>query len=572
MIQFDVLRWKNLLSTGAAFTEVNLSDSSNTLILGENGSGKSTFLDALCFSLFGKSFRKINKVNLVNSVNEKNCVVEIEFRIGKKNYKVIRGIKPNIFEIWCDGVFINQDSASKDYQEYLEKFILKMNYKAFTQIVVLGSAAFTPFMKLTPSDRRAVIEDILDIEVFSVMHSIAKTKFQENRDLIERNRIESIGKDDKKAYIEKSIESLKKNTADRIDSMRQQIKAHEDQCNLLRTEIAAHQQAKKRIEQQTSDLSSLRSKHSKILIYTSKMDTNHRRYRNEVAFFDENDSCPTCKQTINEEFKVAETQRLATKLTELDTGLGTIKEELNSCLADITAREKLNTESANIQNKIQAATSEIQVLTKEAASKNVAILEIEKKDTLMGTNQKELNALVQSIQKLADEKKCFLEEKLLIDTALNLLKDGGIKTKIIKQYLPVINQQINKYLLQMGFFVNFNIDENFDETIKSRYRDTFSYENFSQGEKQRIDLALLFTWRHIAKMRNSVNTNLLIFDEILDGALDTNGTDEFLKIMWNLANDTNTFVISHKTDSLGDKFKKVLTFSKKQNFSVVAIK
>lgn len=568
MIIFDVLRWKNFLSTGAVFTEVNLSDSPNTLILGENGSGKSTFLDALTFVLFGKPFRKINKPNLVNTVNEKNCVVEVEFRIGKKEYKVVRGIKPNIFEIWCDGVFLNQDSASKDYQEYLEKFILKMNYKAATQIIILGSAAFTPFMKLTPADRRAVIEDILDIEVFSVMHSIVKTKFQENRELIEKNRIESIGKDDKKSYIEKVIESQKKNTADRVESMREKIKTHETECDLLRTEIAALNLAKTQLDQKTADLSSLRSKHSKLLVYASKMDTNNKRFKQEISFFDENDNCPTCKQTINVEFKVAETGRLSTRVAELDDGMDRIKQELTSCLEDITAREKLNAESIDIQNKISAATSELQVLTKEIASIEESIGRTEK----VVDHETELSDITREISKLAEEKKSLLEEKLLIDTALNLLKDGGIKTKIIKQYLPVINQQINKFLLQMGFFVNFNIDENFEETIKSRYRDTFSYENFSQGEKQRIDLALLFTWRHIAKMRNSVNTNLLIFDEILDGALDANGTDEFLKIMWNLASDTNTFVISHKTDSLGDKFKKVLTFAKKQNFSVVTVK
>lgn len=572
MIVFDIIRYKNILSTGAAFTEIKLSDSSNTLIIGENGSGKSTFLDALTFVLFGKAFRNINKPQLVSTITEKNCLIEIEFTVGKKSYKVIRGIKPNIFEIWCDGIFINQDSSSKDYQEYLEKFILKMNYKSFTQIVVLGSADFTPFMKLTPADRRLVIEDLLDIQVFSIMNVVVKNKLQENKSAIETNNIEIQAKAEKKLYIEKSLESLNKNYQERLNKLELQKASLVGKIKDLDLRIVDLCKLIDDVKDNTKDLAKLRKKHSKLLMYMSKIENNLSRAKDEVSFLEEHRDCPTCKQTIQEEFRLTEITKLSEKVRTFSDGIESIEQDIQQCLSDIQTKENL--EKTRIQHESDAKSLKLEksITQKQIDDLDSEIRDLYVNDNLTTLSKTELIDVGVELSGLEDKKKELLNEKLVISTALGLLKDGGIKTKIIKQYLPIINQQINKYLLQMGFFVNFSINESFEETIKSRYRDTFSYENFSQGEKQRIDLALLFTWRHIAKMRNSANTNLLIFDEILDGSLDNSGTDEFLKIMWNLSPDTNTFVISHKTDMLLDKFKKVLLFTKKQNFSVMTVR
>jgi DNA repair exonuclease SbcCD ATPase subunit len=567
MIVFKVIRWKNLLSTGNVFTEIELNKHKNTLIIGENGAGKSTILDALCFVLFGKAFRKINKPLLINSVNEKNCEVQIEFDSNGKEYKVVRGIKPNTFEIYCDKVLLNQDSTSRDYQEYLEKFILKMNYKSFTQIVILGSASFTPFMQLTPADRRAVIEDLLDIQIFSTMNIIAKQKFVENRGSIERNRISLNSKEDLKVFIEKNIASLKKTNNDRKKLLLDQKEAQETEINDLRVEIQSLENQHSILIQKATEKSISKKNHVKYQTLQTEIQSNLQRHLNERVFFENHDECPTCRQSIDKLFKAKITVESTDRIAQLEEGIKSLSIKIDDCNVVIGEMDKLLLNANDIRTEISVKTANISASSTLVKNLQEEIDRIQNADNTLLNNLSEFEQVVQAIELLSEEKGRLLNEKLLTETALNLLKDGGIKTKIIKQYLPIINKLINKYLAKMGFFVNFNINEQFEETIKSRYRDEFSYQNFSEGEKTRIDLALLFCWRSIAKMRNSVNTNLLLLDEVLDGSLDNNGTDEFLKIMWDMLGDTNTFVISHKTDAMLDKFEKIHKFKKIQNFS-----
>jgi DNA repair exonuclease SbcCD ATPase subunit len=567
MIDFEVIRWKNLLSTGNVFTEIKLNEHQNALIVGDNGAGKSTILDALCFVLFGKPFRKINKPLLINSVNEKGCEVQIEFKTNGKNYKIIRGIKPNLFEIYCDGTLINQDSASKDYQEHLEKFILKMNYKSFTQIVILGSASFVPFMQLSPADRRAVIEDLLDIQIFSVMNVIVKQRMVANKQALDINRVSLAAKEEKKTYVEKTIASLKQNNEEKKSDWMAQLQLHNETLSNKKEVIADLEKERENVLNKASNTQTLKDKHTKLVALSSKIETNRKRVVKDVSFYCDNDTCPTCRQSIDANFKATEVQINEKKIKEYETGIVQINEQISSTLKMISEMDALINKSNNIRNDITSHKTHVTSIISKINEIEDELEQLEHADKLLSDNQTELKNSVSDIEKLTLEKQELLNERQFIETAINLLKDGGIKTKIIKQYLPVINKMINKYLAKMGFFVNFNINEQFEETIKSRYRDEFSYQNFSEGEKTRIDLALLFTWRSIAKMRNSVNTNLLILDEVLDGSLDNNGTDEFLKIMWDMLGDTNTFVISHKTDTMLDKFQKVYRFIKVKNFS-----
>jgi DNA repair exonuclease SbcCD ATPase subunit len=567
MIQFEVIRWKNLLSTGNAFTEIKLNEHQNALIVGDNGAGKSTILDALCFALFGKAFRKINKPLLVNSVNEKECEVQIEFKTNGKNYKIVRGIKPNIFEIYCDGTLINQDSASKDYQEHLEKFILKMNYKSFTQIVILGSASFVPFMQLSPADRRAVIEDLLDIQIFSVMNTIVKQRMLSNKQALEINRVSLAAKEEKKVYVEKTIDSLKQNNEEKKSDWMAQLRSFSETLSNTRELIADLEKEREDVLEKASDSQALKDKHTKLVALSSKIDTNLKRTKKDLKFYCDNDNCPTCRQPIDAAFKTTEVQTNEKKIDEYEEGIIKINEQIANTIKSISEIDLLLSRANNIRNEITTHKTKMGSIISKINEIEDELEQIEHADKLLSDNQNELKDTINEIDRLILDKQELLNERQFIETAINLLKDGGIKTKIIKQYLPVINKLINKYLAKMGFFVNFNINEQFEETIKSRYRDEFSYQNFSEGEKTRIDLALLFTWRAIAKMRNSVNTNLLILDEVLDGSLDNNGTDEFLKIMWDMLGDTNTFVISHKTDTMLDKFQKVYRFTKVKNFS-----
>lgn len=569
MIHFHKVRWRNFLSTGNAFTEIELDKRPTTLIVGENGSGKSTLLDAVCFALFGKPYRNINKPQLVNTINGKNCQVEIFFSIGKKNYRVLRGIKPAIFEIWIDDVLINQDSASRDYQKYLEESILKLNFKSFTQIVILGSASFTPFMQLPAAARREVIEDILDIKIFTSMNqvlkekvtdlktrllnveskiTIAKTKAQVQQDYIktlEQDRDAKIQELDSKIHDTLLDIAEKRNLFNSIDSRR-----NDYICSV-------------------ADASTVGDTVREIIQKVNEFETTASKIEKEIAFYHNNDTCPKCKQGIGHDFKDDVIREHNTELQEVHAQIESIqvkKTELNARLKEIDATNKniqqLTEEISTIKNEISSSERFIQRLELEKAdvSQKVGNIEVEKA---------KLKDLAKDTMAVLKEKSELNETSDYYDIAGILLKDSGIKTKIIRQYLPAINKLVNKFLTSMDFFVQFTLDEKFDEVIKSRYRDDFSYESFSEGEKQRIDLALLFTWRTIAKLKNSASTNLLILDEVFDSSLDNSATDYVMTLLNTLGEGTNVWVISHKGDQLFDKFNHVVKFTKRQNFSVI---
>jgi len=569
MIVFNVIRWKNFLSSGNVFTEIDLDTNKNTLIIGHNGAGKSTFLDALTFSLFGKPFRKVNKGNVVNSINNKNCVVEIEFTVSNKRYKVVRGAKPNLFEIYCEGKMVNQDAASRDYQEYLEKHILRMNFKSFTQVVILGSASFVPFMQLSANDRRSVIEDLLDIQIFTSMSTVVKNRLQMNKEGLEKNRVLLTSKNENKSYIEKTLASLRANNEEKLDDLNIKKVELEERLATEKQGVANRQAMLDKALERDLDLSPLKSKHSKLIGFKAKMENNVERFKKDNTFFETNDTCPTCHQNIDEYFKKETIVHNNNKIAEIDNALNKIEEQIDSVLAEI---EHIDEVLQNI-NKIKLDLSSAKATYNNTANNLRQIVEqiesFSASDKTTQESERQLQVVQHDISSLEEEKKALLDDRQYIDMATTLLKDGGIKTRIIKQYLPIINKHINKYLSKLGFFVNFNINESFEETIKSRHRDEFSYNNFSEGEKLRIDLAILLTWRQIAKLKNSVNVNILVFDEILDRAMDATGIDEFIRIMWDMSHEgTNIFVISHK-DIMIDKFQRTLKFEKVKNFSVL---
>ena len=566
MIIFRAVRWKNLLSTGNYFTEIKLDSNANTLVVGENGSGKSTMLDALCFGLFGKAFRNVNKPQLINSINGKDCVVEIELDCNNKSYKIIRGIKPNVFEIYQNGDLLNQDAAIRDYQEYLEKFILKMNYKSFTQIVILGSASFVPFMQLSASDRRAIIEDLLDIQIFSTMNGILREKLSSNKDSTTSKKYDIDLFQQKFELQEKYIKELKQNNDDRVNEYDKEVRSNHDVIQTLHdetasliTEVATHQTS---VEEKTSVENKLKT----ITKLESQIESTVSKYRKDISFFQHNDDCPTCRQTIAIGFKETEIANLTTKAAECEHGLSELEKKL------LAEQNKLNT-ITEVQKKIQVLQIKIATNNTSITETNKYITKLQKQieelkqsKAVSEKEQQELKELKDSLSLLQEELKELIQDKTYYEVASGLLKDTGIKTKIIKQYLPIINKLVNKYLASLDFFVNFNLDESFKETIKSRHRDEFTYNNFSEGEKQRIDMALMLTWRAVAKLKNSSNTNLLILDEVFDSSLDTCGTEELMKIL-HMLDGVNLFVISHKGDILQDKFSNVIKFGKVKNFS-----
>jgi DNA repair exonuclease SbcCD ATPase subunit len=571
MILFQKIRWKNFLSTGAAFTEINFTKSTNTLIIGQNGAGKSTILDALCFGLFGKPFRKINKPQLLNSINGKDAVVEVEFNIGQKKYKVIRGIKPNVFEIYLNDVLLNQDAASKDYQEVLEKNILKLNYKSFTQVVILGSASFVPFMQLSAADRRTIIEDLLDIQIFSSMNAIVKEKMSGLKDGITKSKYDITLVEEKINLQLQNIEENKKNNDADISRKLEEIGKSKIQMNTLQDDILLINKHIEVLQNKVGDKKEKLDKKSKGLFQIKgKVQTNIDRNEKEIQFYENNHDCPTCKQSITPEWKDSQVKEKTEKIDTQRTGLQEIEEELTKVTIEIKSITDIISHINAHTGEIIKHTSTISAISNYITKLNNEIDALTKKQIgTEGSDQKliELKQELETYNKLYKEQ---LTEKHYHEFAGTLLKDGGIKTRIIKQYLPIMNKLINKYLTAMDFFVNFNINENFEETIKSRHRDEFSYANFSEGEKMRIDLALLFTWRQIAKLKNSTNTNLLILDEVFDSSLDTVGTEEFLKLINEMGTDTNVFVISHKGDQLFDKFRSIIKFEKKNNFSRIA--
>ena len=570
MIIFEKVRWKNFLSTGNLFTEIDLKRSPNTLIIGSNGSGKSTILDALTFGLFGKPFRKINKPQLPNSINEKECVVEIEFSVGKKAYKIIRGIKPNVFEIYIDGKLLNQDAAAKDYQEVLEKNILKLNFKSFTQIVILGSASFTPFMQLSAADRRGIIEDLLDIQIFSSMNSLVKEKMGEIKDKSVQLKYDLDLTAEKIELQKQNIEEHKKHNDAEIEKKKQEIIVSETQIGHLQIDIELIQKHINVLNSKILNKDVVETKRTKLSNLENQLSNNLRKLDKEVQFYEDNHDCPTCKQTITQEWKEKQILEKQVKKGDISVALTDIEKKIADANNIINKMLEVSKHISEHNSEVIKHNASITAINKYVAKLNAEITELSnKKDNLEDENAK-LKELREQLAGLVKKQKELADEKQYYEFAGTLLKDTGIKTKIIKQYLPIMNKLINKYLTAMDSFINFNMNENFEETIKSRHRDDFSYHNFSEGEKMRIDLAILFTWRQIAKLKNSVNTNLLILDEVFDSSLDTVGTDEFLKLMYDVGQDTNVFVISHKGDQLFDKFRSVIRFEKKNNFSRIA--
>jgi len=561
------VRWKNLLSTGNNFIEIQLDRNPTTLIVGENGSGKSTILDALCFGLFGKPFRHINKPLLVNSINNGSCVVEVEFEIGSKKIKVIRGIKPNIFEIYVNGKMYNQDANIRDYQRYLEQQILKLNYQSFTQVVILGASTFIPFMQLSARHRREVVEEILDIQIFSIMNILVRQKI---KDTIASLRELDYNLDLTKEKIhlqEKYILEMKQNKDKLIKEKIILIGGNEEEIFIKKADITFYQKNNQELLLQIKDDKKVNIKYNKLRDIQSQLKEKHRTHNRLVDFFRNNEDCPTCQQHIDEVFKSTMIDKKKKESDKVSSGIEELKEEL----LRVSQRQK---EITDISDKIRD--NEVHI-----AKENSSLIQLEKFNATLQSevnhlndgeihktdhrNLKKLNKLLSGV---LEQKSKLKEDKIYSEVVRDMLMDSGIKTKIIKQYLPIMNKLINTYLTSMEFYVNFTLDENFNETIKSRYRDEFTYASFSEGEKMRIDLALLFTWRAVAKMKNSTNTNLLVLDEIFDSSLDATGTDEFLKILNTLGNE-NVFVISHKQDVLADKFKSTIRFNKERNFSHV---
>ena len=569
MIIFKSVSWRNFLSTGNSPNKVLLNKSQTTLIIGKNGEGKSTILDALCFSLFGKPFRNVNKGQLINSINGKGCLVEIEFDNNGKEYKIIRGIKPNVFEIWCDGEMINQDAASRDYQKILEQQILRLNYKTFTQVVILGSASFVPFMQLSSAQRREVIEDILDIRIFSTMNQILKEKAQETKDAIIKteNDIKSAkDKVESQQAIIKHITEAKtiaiENIGAKISSSLTEILQVEGDISVIVQEINSLKRSIENKETLAADFEKAKSFKSKLL---QKIET----CSHHTEFFSEHDVCPSCTQGIPHEHKTRIIQELSDQLLEQNgkvSELETILSNLNEKLSDIT---KTQSEITNKNIELSTRNSTITLLNKQIKEMQAEIESAKNDTTNIDEEKTKLKELATDALARINQKNELMEHRNIEEVANVLLKDTGIKTAIIREYLPAMNKLINKYLNAMDTYIHFELDEAFNEKIKSRFRDEFTYASFSEGEKMRIDLAILFTWRSIAKMKNSVNTNLLLLDEIFDSSLDTAGTDYFLTLMNALGENSNIFVISHKSDALFDKFRSVIKFEKRNDFSII---
>jgi DNA repair exonuclease SbcCD ATPase subunit len=571
MIIFNTIRWKNFLSTGNQFTEIKLDRSPNTLIVGENGGGKSTMLDALCFSLFGKPFRNINKPQLVNSINKKQLLVEVEFQSGRKSYKIVRGIKPNLFEIYVDGDLINQDAAARDYQKYLEESILKLNYKSFTQIVILGSASFTPFMQLPSGTRREIIEDLLDIQIFTTMNVVLRDKLNALKDQIQEadGKLEVLKQ---KASIQKEyVETLEANKEKRVDEIKSRITECDTSIAALQKTVEFLEHDKGISEETRKALGDLDTKQKKLEQFKTKFSSQLRDIQKEISFYEETDDCPSCKQKIPHEHKSSLVDERKDKMQTLNEGMDKLSEEFERLQELLTIHQEISRQIAEFDNKILSNNGEIIVQQRLIQALNLELNDISTKTGDIDAEKAKLKSYAKEVLAQNEDKAKLNEEKHYMDAVSTLLKDTGIKTKIIRQYLPVINKLVNKYLQAMDFFVQFNLDEKFDETIKSRHRDDFSYASFSEGEKQRIDLALLFTWRTIAKMKNSVATNLLILDEVFDSSLDNNGTDYVMSLLDTLGEETNVFVISHKGDQLFDKFRSLIKFEKKNNYSEMVV-
>lgn len=566
MILFKKIRFKNFLSTGNQYTEIDFTKSNTNLIVGNNGAGKSTLLDALCFSLYGRGFRKINKPQLINSVNEKDCRVEVEFSIGNIDWKIIRGIKPALFEIWRNGSVLDQNSAALDQQKWLEQNVLKMNFKSFTQIVILGSSAFVPFMQLATSHRREVIEDLLDIKIFSSMNAVIKEKIRQEKEDIKVLDLKKQSLSEKLKMQEEFIDELESRGRDNIDNNNRKISDLDKEIKQYMEENGSLEEPLREYIREQDKLVGYAEKLRKLGNLKGKISQKVSTITKEHKFFTENTVCPTCTQSIEETFRINRIADAQNKAKELQSGykeleeaikeeeererqFTTLSKEISKLTNDISQN---NIRINGLRRQIRNLEKEIQVLTENLANRN--------------SEHEKLESFKENLKTTYDELASKKDKINYYDFSYSLLKDGGVKSKIIKKYLPLINQQVNRYLQMMDFYINFTLDEEFNETVQSPIHEDFSYASFSEGEKMRIDLALLFTWREVARFKNSVNTNLLIMDEVFDSSLDGFGTEEFLKIIRYVIKDANVFVISHKT-GLEDRFESVIKFEKVKGFS-----
>jgi DNA repair exonuclease SbcCD ATPase subunit len=567
MISFNKIRWKNFLSTGNMFIEVDLSTKGTTLIVGENGAGKSTILDAITFSLFGKTFRSINKPQLINTITRKDLVVEIEFSIQSNHYKIVRGMRPNVFEVYCNDNLVNQSAEMKDYQEHLERNILKINYKSFCQVVILGSASFVPFMQLPAHARRTIIEDLLDLQVFTTMNTLLKENVQLNNSELQEN-------ENGRKIVEAKIKMVKEHLKEIQNKNEQFIREKKQAATDIEVKISNTTEKKNTLLLQAENLrasagdsESIKNKIDKLKELRVQMEAKSKLLANEVDFFKKHDNCPTCKQSISDEFSCEVVEKRSSEIEEIVSGLEKLVVAYNNNNEKLKSIIDIESKADEIKVQVSHENLALRMLNEQLKTISKEIDEAKK------TSKENLDVKVVDLEKdltnLSNQYNILQEDKQVLSAASMLLKDGGIKTRIVNQYIPVINKLINKYLSEFDLFVEFNLDEQFNEVIKSRYRDEFSYASFSEGEKQKIDLAILFTWRAVAKLRNSLSTNLLILDEVFDSSLDGQAADDLLKILQNISQDSNVFIISHR-EALHDKFENVIKFVKTKSFSRIA--
>jgi len=571
MITFKTVKWKNLLSSGNKFTTIELNRSSTTLIVGDNGAGKSTLLDALCFGLYGKGFRNLKKDLLINSINMKDLIVEVEFDVGNKSYKVIRGAKPNKFELYLGKTLVNQDATMRDYQDHLEKNILKMSHRSFTQVAILGSANFTPFMQLRARDRRKLVEDLLDISIFSTMKDILRKKIANHNVEVKETGHEIDLLEERINGLNEQLSALQKNRDEQVSKYEKTVKETEDNIQSLMGNIDEKTENVVALESTIKNQDSTQDKLKQVVELEKQLETARKKAIADIEFYEDHDNCPTCKQDLDHEHKEKCIKEKQDKVTEIKTALSTLDQQVKELNDELQRIIGVSEQITEIQREIGLAQTEVTSNQKYIHKLNGQIEELKKNISGDDGVQDRLTTSEETLSTLLSKKEDLTNRSHYFEIATLLLRDEGIKSKIIKQYVPIMNKLINKYLANLEFYVGFELDENFEETIKSRFRDVFKYDNFSQGEKMRVDLALLFTWRAVARMKNSVNTNLLILDEVFDSSLDNQGTEDFLRLLNTLTEKTNAFIISHKGDQLYDKFEEVIRFEKHKNFSRIAV-
>ena len=570
MIIFKEVRYKNLLSSGNKFTKIPLNTHQSTLILGENGAGKSTLLDALCYALYGRGFRNLKRDLLINSINTKELVVELDFSIGNKDYKLIRGAKPNKFEIWCNDILLNQDASVRDYQEHLENNILKMSYRSFTQVAILGSANFTPFMQLRAKDRRKLVEDLLDITIFTTMMQLLRKRKSNHALDVKENQHEIAILEERINGLNSQIDALRENRDEKILKFETTINQTQTNIDKLLGEVDEKTENVVEKTRLITDKNTTEDRLKQTTDLESQLERARKKAIADIEFYENNDNCPTCKQGLDHEHKQKHIQEKNQKVAEIKEAVSTLDSQIGELHDRIQTINTVQSEIDEIQREIGLSQTEIVSNQKYISKLQKEIESLEEEQEGNSDAHEQVLKAEDDLHTLTKKKQHLADNGHYLEIATLLLRDQGVKEKIIKQYVPIMNKLINKFLAQLEFYVGFELDEAFEETIKSRFRDVFKYENFSQGEKMRIDLALLFTWRAVARMKNSVNTNLLILDEVFDSSLDASGTDEFMKMLNTLTEKTNAFIISHKGDILYDKFEHVIRFEKYKNFSRIA--